>query len=116
MFKYVGQCFLIFRGTVPLRVLVLSPSMPILPSPSLSAAARNALVSLSVRSLPSAAKPFSTNLAKRRDKTQSGNPGHSLNTTITGFKYRSSVQVKMIKDDDYNNKVNYKVVIIVLIL
>lgn len=38
------------------------PSTPILPSPSLSAAFKNALVSLSVRSRPSLAKPFRTNL------------------------------------------------------
>ena len=42
------------------------PSTPILPSPSLSAAFKNALVSLSVRSLPSLAKPFRTNLAMDR--------------------------------------------------
>ena len=40
------------------------PSIPILPSPSLSAALRNAFVSASVRSLPSLEKPFSTYLRK----------------------------------------------------
>lgn len=43
------------------------PSTPILPSPSLSAAFKNALVSLSVRSRPSLAKPFRTNLAGKRE-------------------------------------------------
>lgn len=44
------------------------PSTPILPSPSLSAAFKNALVSLSVRSLPSLAKPFRTNLPEEAKK------------------------------------------------
>lgn len=44
------------------------PSTPILPSPSLSAAFKNALVSLSVRSLPSLAKPFRTNLREEAKK------------------------------------------------
>lgn len=39
--------------------------MPIFPSPSLSAAWRNAFVSASVRSLPSLEKPFRTNLKKK---------------------------------------------------
>ena len=44
------------------------PSAPILPSPSLSPAARRAFVSLSDRSLPSGVKPFSTNLKRRNGK------------------------------------------------
>lgn len=44
------------------RPSCVSPSMPILPSPSLSAALRKAFVSSSVRSLPSSEKPLSTNL------------------------------------------------------
>lgn len=48
----------------------ISPSIPILPSPSLSAALRNAFVSSSVRSLPSLEKPLRTYLSTTQAKRE----------------------------------------------
>lgn len=62
----VSSCLLLSLCDTLTNGIGCLPSTPILPSPSLSAAVKNALVSLSVRSLPSLAKPFRTYLGRDR--------------------------------------------------
>lgn len=64
VFVHHLHCLFVWICTIPTNGSGCLPSTPILPSPSLSAAFKNALVSLSVRSRPSLAKPFRTNLAR----------------------------------------------------
>lgn len=56
----------------------LSPSIPILPSPSLSAALRNAFVSSSVRSLPSLENPLRMYLSTKATTTREWCAGWSV--------------------------------------
>lgn len=72
------------------------PSTPILPSPSLSAAFKNALVSLSVRSRPSLAKPFRTNLREGSEMDQRS--GFFSNVTLMARSRSASLELLLLDE------------------